>query len=180
MGFIVLVIIVIIGIMIFKSSSETGTQESKASVSPQPSAPSLDINNPYDICRALACVATSIPYYKSDTGCFIHICIDKEKNETSINLSISDFALDRADISQYRRLYISDQIATFLSQVNFYDNGKGYWNIRFNRTIGERLAMEAIQSGVSMVNGRPYICNLKSYNIGNNPAKIAIDFDTSD
>lgn len=180
MEILALLILVAIGIMIFKSSSETSTQEPVPSARAQPITPSLDVNDPYEVCRALACLATSIPYYKSDTACMIHIHIDNEKKETYISLNISDYSIDRTDISQYHRLRISDQIATLLSTVNFNDNGEGSWNITFSQSISERRAKEAIQAGIGMVNGRPYICNLKSYFIGNNPSQIAIDFDGAD
>ena len=180
MEILVLLVLIVIGTMIFKSSSESSTQESRSSTSAQPITPTLDANDPYEICRALACLATSIPYYKSYTACMIHVHIDNEKKETYISLNISDYSIDRTDISQYPRLRIPDQIATLLSKVNFNDNGKGSWNITFNQSISERRTKEAIQAGISMVNGRPYICNLKSYFIGNNPSQIAIDFDAAD
>lgn len=146
----------------------------------QPNYPEVNPNDPYALCRALACVTTSIPYYRSDTNCLLLITIHQEKHETYISTDIGKYIPDRTNISTFRSLFIPEKVYSLLSKVNFASGNNIFWRVTINHCLGVRRTIEAIEEGINLVNGKPYTCRINQYHPGNDPMQTCIELDAAD
>lgn len=177
-------VFLIIGVVIMVClSSAFNKEESTPAPSPaRPTSPPVkrfDKNDPYDICCALACLATAVGYYNSDACCYLDVYIYNEKTESIIHASFSP-GVNLNDKSMYRNFFIPDDIASLLSAIPFTTTSNGGLEVKFSRCIGTNRTMEKIREGISMVDGKPYTCTLKSYHPGNDPTQTHITYTAAD
>lgn len=175
--------VVIIGIFVFAAMTSTSSSSTPSPSPAQPTPPPVkrfDENDPYDVCCALACLATAMGYYTSDSFCSLLVSIYSDKSESVIYASFSPLISDHKDRSLYRRLFISEDMASLLSILPFTATTNGTVKITVNRCLSQKRTMEKIQEGMNMVDGKPYNCTLKSYHPGNNPTYTFIELFASD
>lgn len=148
---IIFLAIVVIGIIVLLSNVDTGSESTTSNtthtVRHEPSI-HLDPKNPYDICCALACLATAVPYCKSGAYGYLIIRISSKESYTNIRISLNGF--NYKDKGAYRSTWIDTSIADYLNTIPFATTDTNALEIRFNRCLDTDRVISAIRKGKGM------------------------------
>lgn len=131
-------------------------------------ASSLNTDNMYDICYALACmVGFSALTDKEERSSTLLVRMDCEKMETSIYAHGDNWVSDFRNEAEYEKLNVPVHIAKYLTKVEFQMNNNAL-TIAFNQVGNSNSIKQKIEEGIKLLSYQPEICQLKSYQPGKN------------
>lgn len=173
---IILLFVVIFIFVLFRIGSDsTSNNPTTPQRTAQPSIQS-DPNDPYNICCALACLATAAPYCKPGSYGYLMVHISDKDNNTCIHVSYNGF--NYTDKTAYNPTWIDNSISDYLASIPFTRTASGALEITFNYCIDTNHAVTAIRKGRDLAKCPSDRCNLDVIHPKGDPLRTDIHFVT--